>query len=390
MRIPVCLLLLLIGTVFSFAEENVGTTLGFSVNPPAEGPHVAVDGGYMVPYTASIPGTDIAFEMIPVPGGTFQFGSPDTEADRNSDEGPQIPVMVDPMWVAKTEITWQQYQEFMGLHYVFQGFSSSGKRKVDDSNRVDAVTAPTPLYEPTFTYEYGQEPEQPATTMSQYAAQQYTKWLSGISGVQYRLPTEAEWEYAARAGSKTAYSWGDSADDIDDYVWYFDNAERPEHVGTKKPNAFGLHDMLGSVAEWTVNQYDEEGYQVFAKQKQPINATKVVVWPKVESPCVVRGGSWESDAEQVRCASRLASELDWKDADPNEPKSVWWLTDDPSRGVGFRLFRSYKPLPKEEIAKFWEASAEEILDVIEFKLMDGRAYLGLVDPELPEAIKGKK
>merc|ERR1712137_480975 len=100
--------------------------------------------------------------------------------------------------------------------------------------------------------------------MTQYSAQQYTKWLSRVTGQQFRVPTEAEWEYAARAGSDTAYSWGESADDMDDYAWYFDNADDgAPPVGTKKPNAYGLYDMHGSVAELTVNSYTEDGYKQF-------------------------------------------------------------------------------------------------------------------------------
>ncbi len=79
----------------------------------------------MVPYTVTIPGTDVNFEMIPVPGGTFKMGSPAGEADRKDDEGPQIEVNVDPMWVAKTEVTWAEYQEYMKLYAIFKEFESS-------------------------------------------------------------------------------------------------------------------------------------------------------------------------------------------------------------------------------------------------------------------------
>jgi len=382
-----------LGPIPGLAAETATATkiLGISDEQPASGPSVKVEEGYLVPYTETIPGTDITFEMIPVPGGTYRMGSPESEEGRKDDEGPQIEVVVDPMWVAKTEVTWQQYHEYMKLYAIFKDFEAYGKRKVTDDNKVDAITAPTELYDSSFTYEYGDDPQQPAVTMTQYSAQQFTKWLSLISGQQYRLPTEAEWEYAARGGTSTAYSWGDSPDEIDDYAWYFDNADSgAPDVGGKKPNPFGLHDMHGSVAEWTVNQYDEAGYEVFVDQ-QPINATDAVVWPEYASNCVVRGGSWEFDPPDLRSAARLASDDEvWKEEDPNFPRSPWWFTSDPARGVGFRLFRSYRPLPREKITKFWEASAEDAIADIESRLIGGRGGLGLVDPDLPAAIKESK
>lgn len=345
----------------------------------------------MVPYTVSVPGSDVVFEMIPVPGGTYKMGSPEDEEGRLDDEGPQIQVSVDPMWVGKTEVTWAEYKEYMSLYLIFKEFEANGERMVDESNRADAITAPTELYDPTFTYEYGQKPKQPAVTMTQYAAQQYCKWLSIITSQQFRLPTEAEWEWAARAGTTTAFSWGDDAAKTDDYAWYFDNAEEgAPPVASKKPNGFGLYDMHGSVAEWTVNQY-EEGYGQYAKSKGPLKAVDVVKWPESSSACVVRGGSWEMDPEQLRSAARLSSDdEEWKSEDPNYPKSPWWFTSDPSRGIGFRLFRSYQPLPSNKIAKFWEANAQDAKEDIESRLIGGRGGLGLVDKSLPEAIKKMK
>lgn len=371
------------------AEKPAAKSPGIAATQPSSGPFVKVDEGFMVPYTFTIPGTDVEIDMVPVPGGTFKMGSPESEAGRQDDEGPQVEVIVDPMWVAKTETNWAQYQEYMDLYSLFKEFQARGERAVTEENKVDAITAPTPLYEPTFTYEYGEEPEQPAVTMTQYAAQQYTKWLSLITRTQYRLPTEAEWEYAARGGTSSAFSWGDDPESTDDYAWYFDNADSGTlPVGTKKPNPFGLYDMHGSVAEWTVNQYTEDGYKAFA-EKQPIHATDAVVWPEHATGCVVRGGSWEMEPEQLRSAARLSTDDDqWKSSDPNFPRSPWWFTDDPARGVGFRLFRSYKPLAKDQIAKFWEANADDAKGDIESRLDSGRGGLGLVDDELVQAIEG--
>lgn len=377
-------------TFSAVASADQATTAlpkGVTTEKPADGPFVEVDGKFMVPYTSTIPGTDIEFTMIPVPGGDYMMGSPDDEEERNDDEGPQVKFSVDPMWVAKTEITWLQYKEYMRMYSIFKDFESRGERAITDENRADAITAPTELYDPSFTYEYGQENEQPAVTMTTYAAKQFTKWLSRISGQQYRLPTEAEWEYAARGGTDTAYSWGDDADDVDDYAWYFDNADSgPAHVGTKKPNGFGLHDMHGNVAEWTVNQYTEAGYEMFdGKELKAVSATN---WPTTPWPAVARGGHWEDDPPALRSAARLPSDdEEWKSEDPNYPKSPWWFTSDPARGVGFRLFRGYKPLPTETIDQFWEASDEETKSDVESRLLGGRGGLGIVDDTLPDAIQ---
>jgi formylglycine-generating enzyme required for sulfatase activity len=370
------------------ADATASTkTLGIATEKPAEGPSVALeDGTFMVPYTQRIPGTDITFEMIPVPAGTFTLGSPEDADEFVEDEGPTISLKVKPMWVAKTEVRWDMYKEYMRMYSVFKEFESQGIRTVDESNLADSVTAPTELYDPSFTFEYGSKATQPAVTMTQYAAQQFTKWLSRMTGTQYRLPTEAEWEYAARAGTTTAYSWGDDADDIDDYAWYFDNSlEGPGEVATKKPNAFGLYDMHGNAAEWTINQYTEDGY-LWMKDENPSDATEAVRWPENPDPCVARGGSWEMDPPALRSAARLASDDEaWKEEDPNFPLSPWWFTSDPSRGVGFRLFRSLETLPKEKITKFWDASSEAILMDVESRVNDQRSGYGYVDEKLGEA-----
>ncbi len=375
-------------------ETPSGELLGIVNERPESGIYVEVDGKFMVPYKERIAGSNVEFEMIPVPGGTFLFGAGEGDEAKRDDEGPQVEISVRPMWVAKTEVTWAEYKEFMKMYSIFKEFEARGERTVDEGDLSDAVTAPTPLYVPTHTYEFGEDPRQPAVTMTQYAAQQYSKWLSLLTHRQYRLPTEVEWEYACRAGTTTAYSWGDDPSGIDDYAWFYDNREEegPATVASKKPNPFGLYDMHGNVAELTIDQYSEDGYQWLVdllEQQAGVTATEAANWATEPWPHVSRGGSWEFDAEDLRSSARLASEEDdlWKDRDPNIPYSPWWYTDDPARGIGFRLFRSYDTLDADLLSRYWNTSVEATLSDVEARIQTGRGGYGLVDDQLPEAAK---
>jgi formylglycine-generating enzyme required for sulfatase activity len=344
-----------------------------------------------VPYKQKVQHTEIAFEMIPVPGGIFVMGSPESEEGRSADEGPQFTVEVEPFWMAKTEVTWLEYKTFMKTYDIFKKLSRNGVRVVNDSNRSDAITVPTPLYDPSHTYEHGDLPNQPAVTMTQYAAKQYTKWMSGITGVQYRLPSEAEWEYAARAGTKTAYSFGEDADALDEYASFADNSPKGAlPVGSKLPNAFGLHDLHGSVWEWTIDQHTPDGYAAFAGKK--MKASEAVQWPTTEKFRCVRGGGWQDSADRLRSAARMASVDDdenWKSEDPNAPLSPWWYTSDPARMVGMRLVRSLEPLSGETLAKYWEIDEQKIREDVEYRIKEGRGVTGIPVPDLATEYKRK-
>lgn len=358
--------------------------LGISQTQPAEQPFVEVDGKYMVPYRLVIPGSSVTVEMIPVPGGEFEMGSSE------EDESPQVAVKVLPMWVAKNETSWREYGLYMSMYRLFNSITRQGLRKADASNAADAVTAPTELYDSTFTYKYGQDAQLPAVTMTQFAAKQYTKWLSKLTGHQYRLPTEAEWEYACRAGSTANYSFGDDEAELGDYAWYADNAdEQPHPVGLKKPNAFGLHDMHGNVMEWVVDQYTEDGFAALADKTQPLSLPDSIQWPTNVDRRGLRGGSWQDFAEDCRCSKRMGSgdEEEWKELDPNLPLSPWWFTNDPTRGIGFRIFRSYQPLEDQLISKFWEVDHQYLEEDVASRLNEGRGIRCVVDPELAEQIK---
>lgn len=370
----------------STATQN---KLGIVAEKPESGPSVEIPGGYMVPYTATIPGTKIEFTMIPIPGGKFMMGSPEDEEDRRDDEGPQFEVTVEPFWMGKYEVTWGEYKKFMQLEKVFKALNGKSLRKVNKENEVDAVTAPSSLYDASFTYSAGEAADQPAATMTQFAAKQYTKWLSLMSSTFYRLPTEAEWEYACRAGTTTAYYFGDDSDDLEDHAWNIETSDDERHpVGELKPNPWGLYDMYGNVAEWVLDQYDDSGYS-HVEAGASVTTKQAYVKPTKLSPRVIRGGSWELEPEDCRSAARLGSEdKEWKIEDPNFPKSPWWYTDTPGLGVGFRLMRPLaEPTGRDAKTAVWDADVESIIDDAKNRINDnGRGAYGTVDPDLPKDI----
>ena len=212
----------------------------------------------------------------------------------------------------------------------------------ETEKKADAVTRPTPPYADE-TFGFGRK-GQPVICITHHAAMEYCRWLSAKTGKIYRLPTEAEWEYACRAGTKTAYFWGDDPGKLGDYAWYVENAEKPQPIGKKKPNPWGLYDIHGNVAEWCLDHYDPEAYKPFAADKPVVGP--VVLPDAKEYPYVARGGSWDDDADRLRSAARKASNPEWSVQDPQRPQSIWWHTD--ATFVGFRIVR---PLSEQENLK---------------------------------------
>jgi formylglycine-generating enzyme required for sulfatase activity len=282
------------------------------------------------PYTETIPGSEVKFEMMPIAGGTFLMGSPAGEPGRAEDEGPQHPVTVRPFWMAKTEVTWDEYDQYWKKANEVE--KPAAPRPED--KRADAISRPTPPYADE-TFGHGRE-GQPVICITHHAAMEYCRWLSAKTGKTYRLPTEAEWEYACRAGTRTGYSFGDNPELLGDYAWYKENSEDLTHkVGEKKPNPWGLHDMHGNVAEWCLDHYIKGGYS-----KYPIETPTVgpVVLPTERRfSHVARGGSWADEPARCRSAARRGSEKSWIKQDPQRPQSIWWLTD--AEFVGFRVVR---------------------------------------------------
>ncbi|MGI9455934.1 MAG: formylglycine-generating enzyme family protein [Aeoliella sp.] len=379
-RLVACVALVLFGTTSVWARSPEP---GLVAQLPAQGRFVKIDLGYMVPYEAEIPGTDVKFTMVPIPGGKFLMGSQHVE-----DEGPQFEVEVEPFWMGAHEITWAEYHKYMALLDVFKKFESLGIRKVTEDRQCDAITAPTKLYDSDLVYESGDHPRQPAVMMTQYAAKQYTKWLTAVTGQFCRLPSEAEWEYACRAGTTTASSWGDDANELEEHALRDSTADdRTHQVGQKKPNAWGLYDMHGNVAEWVLDAYTADGYARFASRS--VKAADAIQWPTKPFPLVALGGMWGSEADECRSASRLAADDDeWKDSDPNLPLSPWWCTSYPASGVGFRIVRPLdSPQGKQACEQYWEAGAHDIVVDVEIRIGQESGLIGIVDEELPRAIQ---
>jgi formylglycine-generating enzyme required for sulfatase activity len=299
-------------------------------------------------YSAEVPQTRAPFQMVAIKGGEFVMGSPETEEGRQVSEGPTARVEVSPFWLGKHEVTWDEFEPFMITQ--FERFKNGARKDFDPAihTLVDAVSGPTaPYADMTFgmgSFGY------PAICMTQHAANKYCQWLSAQTGHFYRLPTEAEWEYACRAGTTTAYSFGNDPQDLDEYGWYIDNSEeKSQKVGQKKQNPWGLHDMHGNVREWTADQYLPDYFERLGGR-----ATNPLMRPQTLYPRSVRGGSWNDEAEQLRSAVRVGSEAMWQQQDPQLPKSIWYLTDAP--WLGFRIARPQQIPSVDEMYFYWNSS----------------------------------
>ena len=297
-----------------------------------------------IEYNQYILDNNLNLEMRPIVGGQFLMGSPLNENNRLADEGPIHNVEVDSFWMAKYETTWDLYNLFTSrsLDNLQPKFNSNNEVNID----VDAVSgATTPYVEMSF----GMGTDGfPAISMTQLAAKKFCQWLSAITGNFYRLPTEAEWEYACRAGSQSSYSFGDDLNELSDYAWFKDNSgNKYQKVGLKLPNNWGLYDMHGNVSEWTLDAYSSTTYLKSLQNLSKNPYTK----PLKLYPRVVRGGSWKNSHYRLRSASRQGSSKQWKKQDPQIPRSKWWHTD--AQFVGFRVVRPYLTPTIEEQNEYW-------------------------------------
>ena len=238
--------------------------------------------------------------MLPIPAGKFE---------RNTEDGEGLEVSVGAFWMSATEITWEAFD----ILVYEKDLKLPSSTPVPEG--VDAVTRPT---RPYISVDRGWGHEGwPAISISHASAVAFCEWMSATTGHVWRLPTEAEWEYACRAGSPDTWAWGDDPDAAGDHAWFRDNSDRKtHHVATRKANAFGLFDMHGNAAEWCVGA---DGNPLMA------------------------GGSYYDRVDRLSCTYRKNPTDAWNASDPNLPKSPWWLADAPF--AGFRVVCETPPPP---------------------------------------------
>ncbi len=282
-----------------------------------------------------MPGSEIKFTLVPIPAGTFLMGSSSKDKAKQDDEIPQRAVSLNAFWMGAYEVTFDEFNLFINDIALSQNIIT------------DAVTRPSSPYI-DMTLGMGKEGGFPANSMQQYGALMYCKWLYKNTGIFFRLPTEAEWEYACRAGKTTIYSFGDDASKLDQYAWYSNNSEDRYHkVGQKNANEWGLYDMLGNVAEWVLDQYQADYYSTLTdKNEDPVR------FPDARYPRIVRGGSYNDKAIDLRCTNRTMSDPVWNRRDPQIPRSRWWNADAPF--VGFRIVRPLQQPTTEEAELFFQ------------------------------------
>jgi formylglycine-generating enzyme required for sulfatase activity len=256
--------------------------------------------------TDKIPETTVTFDMIKCPAGEIEMKIGTETVKRQ----------IKPFWIGKTEVTWDEFDIF-----------AYGLDIKDEKEKIEAisVTRPSKPYgAPDFGFGHSQYP---CLAETYFSAETYCKWLSDKTGKKYRLPTEAEWEYACRAGGAPVKP---EADALLEMAWVEENAEEKTHpVAQKKPNEWGLYDTLGNALEWVLK--DEAGLAQDKKYDEE-NPDK----PKKRADTqLARGGSWAQAAEKVNSGARFYQTPSWNVTDPQNPKSRWWLSD--GKFISFRV-----------------------------------------------------
>ncbi len=296
--------------------------------------------GTISSYEQAVQGTPIKFKMISLKAGSFMMTN---IQGVKAGKPEQKQVYVSAFSMGANEVTYDEYDAF------FKDESYSRNQTTD------AITRPSPPYI-DLTLGMGKEGGYPANSMSQYGALMYCRWLYKKTGEFYRLPTEAEWEYACRAGAITSFPFGNDTAQLNKYAWYSGDSENKYHkTGLKQPNAWGFYDMLGNVAEWTLDQYEENYFSLTGAAAQD-----PLITPTARYPRTLKGGNYQDKPADIQPSSRLKSSLDWNRRDPQIPRSRWWNADAPF--IGFRIVKPDKKPSAEEIDKFFSEYLEKFFN----------------------------
>ena len=236
------------------------------------------------PFVETLPGALVKIRMIPIPGGTVKI--------RNQ------AVSVKPLWMARTETPWEAFDAFIASG---QPSPAYGQGEIPP----DAIARPSKSFHlPDLGWGHN---GYPSINVSYLSAQMFCRWLSSVSGKKYRLPTEAEWELACRAGATGV--WKIDKATLQKTAWYAGNSDGvTQPVGKKLPNKFGLYDMLGNPGEWATD---------------------------LEGKPVLCGGTFLDGINGMIPGMRRRWQPKWQETDPQFPKSRWWLAD--GKFVGFRI-----------------------------------------------------
>lgn len=326
---------------------------------------VKTELGFMVPYVQVIPETGERIEMLPIPGGTIQVQPAD--ASMASEKTNVQTITIEPFWMSKTEITMDQYMPYRQLYLKQRKASYEPDFKGLEFGDVDGVSAPTEIYAPDYNFEYAGSMDSAMPTTSLFAACQYTKWLSLVADLDYRLPLRDEWQHACQSGNHDEsgkpmkYGFGNNANVLGQHGNFFDDGstEVATTVGTKLPNAWGLQDMHGNLSEWVIDRVPKE---------------------LLPYGHIAMGGSFDSDAADCQCGSVIRSSEAWWDEDPDFPRSPWWTTSYEGRATGFRILAPLKSMTSEQRLRFWEADSKSLRDDIRSRIEEGRGSFGVVDP----------
>ena len=362
----------LLGLTSTLAAQTNGT-VGIRAERPTSGRAIETKQGWMVPYTQTIPGCDAAFEMVPIPAGEIEL--------KIVGSNERAIVAIEPLWVGKYEVTWAEYEQYMVEYTNF-------KKIANPQLAADAtyVTAPTMLYSPDSVYEFSPTKEHPACTMTQFAARQYTKWLSLQLKERYRLPTAAEWMYVSAAGDLPQRL---DAKVLAQFAVCESEQKGPNVVGSRKPNAWGLHDILGNVSEWVIDG-QADGGQVRSAGKHSV--FDAIEWTNSRYGHWALGGNWRSLYDDCSVFSKEICIDEWWSEDAEVPMSPWWMTSGPWVTIGFRIVRPLNQGTAEEWTRYWEPDSKALAQDVDESIQGGRGISGRpqVSPRLKKPLETKK